>query len=375
MNTNGVQRPFVWTVADMSNPIMLLDPSGRLGIGTTTPQAALDVAGAIRIGNDTGACTSARGGSLRWSGSAIEVCDGNSWAPIYEPPLDGSTQPQAGHSCASIKSQGHSKGDGLYWIDPNDGATTDAFQVVCDMTTAGGGWTMALNLDTSDGHVMWWANALWTNNATHGTVNAGFNGDHKSPAWMSYTGASKIMVVVHEQGTIRGYKVFQKVDGKTMFEHMQGGDNTLIGTSVLSSSTGSVWSGERLVRLSSQLYANHCVQTGGGCVSGQSGSPDGDRIGSHEGSPQDNVGGGMGNWHDMNLCCSGTFAGKSCKGGTFRTTSEAQGGWAGCYGGTGMFGNDSYGTVTASCGDSSCSGANWSGKSNVAYDYSIYLSE
>lgn len=55
-----------------------------IGIGTSTPQAMLDVAGGMKISDDSDSCVTAKKGTLRFNTSTdkFEMCDGSSWTFI-----------------------------------------------------------------------------------------------------------------------------------------------------------------------------------------------------------------------------------------------------------------------------------------------------
>lgn len=108
--------------------------------------------GNVHVGNTPTTCDSTAEGAFRWDGTSLTFCDGDSWRFVRLGDLqNGSSQETAGTSCHQILDDGHSTGDGVYWVDADaDGNTANAFQAFCDMTTDGGGWTVCYNHDIID---------------------------------------------------------------------------------------------------------------------------------------------------------------------------------------------------------------------------------
>ncbi len=268
--------------------------------------------------------------------------------------------------CASLLSNGQTS-DGVYTVDPDGAGPTGPTQVYCDMSTAGGGWSLALNLDTSDGHVMWWHNPLWTDGTLYGDSSPDLSGDYKGAPW-NLTPAREVLLVVHEQGQYLGYKSFRGRNAfRTMQDWMSSGTNQPFTVGALDAWTSpSLWSGEHLVRQSNELWVNQNDAFAGYCN-----TQDWDRICSDTCKRGGNDGGGLGNCHDCSQAPN------------WRTTSEAQAGWhnwssnSGCYPGTphnglGFFGSDTAYPATGA-NRNVRNNASWARPNGYAYDYAIFV--
>jgi len=165
--------------------------TGNVGIGITNPQAKLDIAGEIKIGNTGLSCDSSNEGALRYNSitNKIEYCNRNSWKEIGNGGTDPCDTNIIFHSCKELYDSGCTQ-NGYYSIDP-DGytGTNPPMQVRCDMVTDGGGWTIIdPNLDNK------WRN-YFTAWGTYSDGSARFIGDpnsyHRWSDWFTLYDASK----------------------------------------------------------------------------------------------------------------------------------------------------------------------------------------
>jgi|GEM_PF-1756305 len=111
---------------------------GSVGIGTTSPNAKLDVNGSIKLGSSA-ICDSSTEGSIKYDSAAkrVKFCNGTTWMP-----LQASACTNLG-SCKQIFDSGCSTGDGIYTLTSG----VSPMQAYCDMTN--GGWTLCAYYDNS----------------------------------------------------------------------------------------------------------------------------------------------------------------------------------------------------------------------------------
>lgn len=206
-------------------------------------QAALQTTSTVSVTID--AKNTIAGRDISQSGSIREISPNN-------------ITPSAFSSCSAILNAGSSTGNGIYSIDPDGNGLSNAFQVYCDMTNQNGGWTLALDLQTSDGVTRhYYDTDFWTGTAQYGSVSAPFANDYKSTAF-SKMPATEIMMLANNDGVVMGsakYSLVGSAINKTLYWMFNNLSNTTI-TGNRTGNSGSVGSNGRL-RNDGESFIDH----------------------------------------------------------------------------------------------------------------------
>jgi len=120
---------------------------------------------------------------------ALLVCDGKDWAPLAQLGPVG-TKDNPAQSCKDIQIKTPTAPDGAYWVS---GDGSPAAQVWCDMTTDGGGWTLAMRFknDGTFGYASsYWQDKKLLNEDPAGSVQPTLNANAKLGSWNTVVGST-----------------------------------------------------------------------------------------------------------------------------------------------------------------------------------------
>jgi len=62
--------------------MMRLTATGSLGVGTTSPAATAEIKGDLKLGTAVRVCGASLAGTVQWTNTALQLCDGTAWKPI-----------------------------------------------------------------------------------------------------------------------------------------------------------------------------------------------------------------------------------------------------------------------------------------------------
>lgn len=108
---------------------------------------------------------------------------------------DGICVPNVVDSCKTVLANNPNAGSGTYSLDPDGNGGVAPFDVYCEMGVDQGGWTMAMSVNTADGHISDLTDTIWSVQSESGSFVNRWSQDYKSLAALNVTGTQLLLVL------------------------------------------------------------------------------------------------------------------------------------------------------------------------------------
>lgn len=132
--------------------------------------------------------------------NAMYVCNGKAFFPLMLTLPPGNKDNPA-TNCKQVLTFNPASKTGTYWLDPDGAGGNPAFEAYCEMTHAGGGWTLVFNLDTNDSTMRGYSDTdFWLKaDKLYGSASTALQSDYKGSPYSTIPG-SEVLVWAHKEG-------------------------------------------------------------------------------------------------------------------------------------------------------------------------------